>query len=130
MERLPYIDEHAMTVEADRAATWAALVCTWCRDPDDLSTVGSPFFWLREAIPQTRFALDGEHPFSVYQLVFELADQGPRRTLLVARTWARFPGPSGRAYEALVIGTGAHRFAVHRMLKRIAAEAMRLGVAL
>jgi hypothetical protein len=127
MERLPYIDEHVMTVESDRAATWSALVGMWCRDPNDPSTVRSPFFGLDEATPRTRLALDGEHPFSVYTLVFELSDEGPQRTRLTARTWAHFPGISGRAYRALVIGTGAHRIAVRRMLRHIAAEATRLG---
>ena len=127
MERLPFIDEHVMTVQADCAATWSALVRMWCRDPDDPSTVGSPFFWLHEAEPRKRLALDGEHPFSVYKLVFELADEGPHRTRLAARTWAHFPGISGKAYRALVIGTGAHRVAVRRMLRRIGTEANRLG---
>jgi hypothetical protein len=129
MERLPYIDEHVMTVESDRAATWSALVGRWCRDPDDSSTIRSPFFWLHDATPRTRLALEGEHPFSVYKLVFELADEGPQRTRLTARTWAHFPGIPGMTYRALVIGTGAHRVAVRRMLRRIAAEAMRLGLA-
>jgi hypothetical protein len=128
MEQLPYIDEHVMTVESDRAGTWSALLGMWCRDPDDPSTIRSPFFMLHEATPRTRLALDGEHPFSVYKLVFELSDEGPQRTRLAARTWAHFPGVSGTAYRALVIGTGVHRVAVRRMLRRIAAEAMRLGV--
>jgi hypothetical protein len=129
MERLPYIDEHVMTVGSDRAATWSALVGMWCRNPDDPSTIRSPFFWLHEATPLTRLALNGGHPFSVYKLVFELSDEGPQRTRLTARTWAHFPGISGRTYRALVIDTGAHRVAVRRMLRHIAAEAMHLGVA-
>jgi hypothetical protein len=126
MEQWPYIDEHVMTVQADRAAAWSALVRMWCQDPHDPSTVGSPFFWLHEAAPRRRRALDGEHPFSVYMLVFELADEGPQRTRLAARTWGRFPGISGWTYRALVIGTGVHRVAVRRMLRRIAAQATRL----
>jgi hypothetical protein len=129
MEWLPYIDEHVISVGSDRAATWSALVGMWCRDPDDLSTIRSPFFRLHKATPLTRLALDGEHPFSVYKLVFGLSDEGPQRTRLTARTWAHFPGISGRIYRAFVIGTGAHRVAVRRMLRRIAAEAMRLGLA-
>jgi hypothetical protein len=125
MERLPYIDEHVITVQADRAATWSALLRMWCRDPDDASTVRSSFFWLAEAEPRRRLALDGEHPFSVYQLVFELADEGPQCTRLTALTWAEFPGLLGKAYRALVISTGGHRVAVRRMLRRIAAEAER-----
>jgi hypothetical protein len=125
MERLPYIDEHVTTVAADSAATWAALVRMWCRDPDDPSTVRSPFFRLDEAEPLVRLALNGEHPFAVYRLVFELSNQGPHRTELAARTWADFPGLHGKVYRALVISTGGHRIAVRRMLRRIAGEAIR-----
>jgi hypothetical protein len=125
MERLNYIDEHVTTVRADRAATWSALLHMWCRDPEDLSTVRSPFFWLDDATLRERLALDGRHFFSVYKLVFELADEGPHHTRLRALTWADFPGISGKIYRALVIGTGGHRVAVRRMLNRIAAEAIR-----
>ena len=59
----------------------------------------------------------------MYQLVFELADDGPRRTRLRAVTWADFPGVKGKVYRALVIGTGGHRVVVRLMLKRIAAAA-------
>jgi hypothetical protein len=125
MERLNYIDEHVTTVRADRAATWSALLHMWCRDPEDPSTVRSPFFWLDDATLRERLALDGQHFFSVYKLVFELADEGPHHTRLRALTWADFPGISGKIYRALVIGTGGHRVAVRRMLNRIAAEAIR-----
>jgi hypothetical protein len=127
MEQLPYIDEHVTRVPADRAATWSALLRMMCRDPDDPSTVRSSFFWLDEATPRQRLALDGEHPCSVYKLVFELADDGPQRTRLAAFTWAHFPGVFGKAYRALVISTGLHRVAVRRMLRGVAAEAMRTG---
>jgi hypothetical protein len=125
MKRLPYIDEHAITVEADRGATWSALLEMWCREPNDPSTVRGPFFWLDDAAPRKHLALNGQHPFSVYKLVFELADEGPDRTRLTAHTWAAFPGILGKAYRALVIGTGGHRVAVRRMLRRIAADAVR-----
>jgi hypothetical protein len=125
MERLPYIDKHAITVEADRVATWSALVGVWCREPNDPSTVRGPFFWLDEAAAQKHLALNGQHPFSAYKLVFELTDDGPHHTRLTALTWAAFSGILGKAYRALVIGTGGHRVAVRRMLRRIAAEAVR-----
>jgi hypothetical protein len=122
MERLPYIDEHAISVQADRAETWSALVRVMCRDPNDLATVPTGFV-LDTATPPERLALKGRHPFVVYQLVFELADDGPRRTRLRAVTWADFPGVKGKVYRALVIGTGGHRVVVRLMLKRIAAAA-------
>jgi hypothetical protein len=126
MERLPYIDEHATTVEANREETWSALLRVMCRDPHDPSTVPIGFV-VDEARAPERFALKGRHPFAVYRLVFELADESPQRTRLRALTWAAFPGIHGKVYRALVIGTGAHRIAVRGMLKRIAARARPRG---
>lgn len=124
MERLPYIDEHAITIDANRDDTWAALLRVMCRDPQDPSTV--PFgFALDEARPPARFALKGRHWFAVYRWVFELdALDGTTRTRLRAATWADFPGVHGRAYRALVIGTGGHRVVVRHTLKRVAAAVL------
>jgi hypothetical protein len=119
MERLPYIDEHAITIDATREETWSALLRVVCRDPRDPSSVPIGFV-LDEARPYDRFALKGRHPFAVYRLVFELDnDFAPRRTRVRALTWADFPGLHGKVYRALVIGTGGHRVAVRRMLKRL-----------
>ena len=130
MERLPYIDEHAITVDADAATTWSALLRVLCRDPADPSTVPFGFVLdpdLYNATPPHRFALKGRHWFSVYKLVFVLSDattgEGRQRTRVVAETWADFPGVKGSIYRGLVIGTGAHRIIVRAILKRVAAEA-------
>jgi hypothetical protein len=120
MERLPYIDEHAITVEANREDTWSALLRVMCRDPHDPSTVPIGFV-LDEARAPERFALKGRHPFAVYRWVFELDAEAPQRTRIRAATWADFAGLHGKAYRALVIGTGGHRVAVRWTLKRIAA---------
>jgi len=128
MERLPYIDEHAISVHADRAETWSALLRIMWRDPSDPSTVPAGFA-LDKATPPERLALKGRHPFSVYKLVFELAEDGPKRTRLRALTWADFPGIKGRVYRALVIGTGGHHVVVRLMLMRIAAAARPRGAA-
>ncbi|GAA4533632.1 DUF2867 domain-containing protein [Mycobacterium paraffinicum] len=124
MERLPYIDEHAITVDAERADTWSALLRVMCRDPGDPSTppIG---FALDEARPPARFALKGCHPFAVYRWVFELEPLTGGRTRVRSATWAAFPGLHGKVYRALVIGTGGHRLAVRWTLKRIAAAAGR-----
>ncbi|MEB3984110.1 DUF2867 domain-containing protein [Mycobacterium sp. 663a-19] len=122
MERLPYIDEHAITVDANRDHTWSALLRVLCRDPRDPSSV--PFgFVLDEARPPSRFALKGRHTFAVYRWVFELDARPDGRTRVRAATWAAFPGIHGKAYRALVIGTGGHRVAVRWTLKRIAVAA-------
>lgn len=120
MERLPYIDEHAITLDAAPADTWSALLAVLCRSPDDPATVPLGFS-LAEATPPQRFALKGRHLFAVYRWVFELDDLGPRRTQVRSQTWAAFPGLHGKVYRALVIGTGAHRVVVRAMLRRIAA---------
>jgi len=121
MERLSYIDEHAITVHADREETWSALLHVMCRDPHDPSTVPAGF-GLDEARPPVRFALKGRHPFAVYRWVFELDEtDDDSRTRLRALTWADFPGIHRKIYRALVIGTGGHRVAVRWTLKRIAA---------
>ncbi len=123
MKRLPYIDEHAITVNASRDDTWSALLNVLCRDSRDPTTVPIGFV-LHEARPPVRFALKGRHPFAIYRLVFELAQDRAQRTHVRALTWADFPGVHGKAYRALVIGTGAHRVVVRGMLKRIAAKAV------
>ncbi len=124
MERLPYIDEHAITVDANRAETWSALLRVMCRDPHDPSTVPIGFV-LDEARRPERFALKGRHLFAVYRWVFELDQlddkESAGRTRVRAGTWAAFPGAHGKIYRALVIGTGGHRVAVRWTLKRIAA---------
>ncbi len=124
MERLPYIDEHAITVEADRADTWSALLRVLCRVPGDPSTVPTGFA-LDEARPPARFALKGRHPFAAYRWVFELEDEAAGRTLVRAATWAAFPGVHGKIYRALVIGTGGHRVLTRWTLRRIATAAER-----
>ena len=137
MERLPYIDEQSLTVGASQERTWAALVATAARlggggplgrllglEPRRASgglEAGStiPGFAVEEARPPTRLALAGRHRFSRYALVFELEPDGDGGTRVCARTWAAFPGLHGRAYRALVIGSGGHRVAVRLLLRRI-----------
>ncbi|MGO9926561.1 MAG: hypothetical protein ACLPLP_10620 [Mycobacterium sp.] len=125
MERLLYIDEHAITVAANREDTWSALLRVMCRDPHDPTTVPIGFVQ-DEARRPVRFAMKGRHLFAAYRLEFELdSERGdPPRTRVRALTRAAFPGVHGGVYRALVIGTGAHRIVVRRMLERIAATAL------
>ncbi|WP_431234948.1 hypothetical protein ACQ856_10745 [Mycolicibacterium psychrotolerans] len=123
MERLPYIDEHAITVPADRAATWRAVLRTMCSNPDDPETV--PFGFILETVEQNeRLALEGRHWFAIYRLIFLLEDDPAGGTRVAAQSWAAFPGFTGRIYRALVIGSGGHRVVVRDMLKRIARQAL------
>ncbi len=121
MERLPYIDEHAISIDASAAQTWSALLRVMCRDPNDPATVPVGFK-LEEATPPHRLTLKGRHLFARYRLAFAL-EPSHGRVRLRAVTWAAFPGLHGKVYRALVIGSGAHRVVVRRMLRHIAAVA-------
>lgn len=123
MERLPYIDEHAITVDAGAATTWAAVLRTLCKDPADPR---APFgFAIAECTPRQRLILKGRHPFATYEWVFELDNLGPHRTRVRSQTWAAFPGIHGTIYRALVINSGGHALAVRHTLKRIAGQSCR-----
>lgn len=109
-QRLPFVDEHAVTIAAPPERAWEAV----------LRTAPSRGFRVTEAAPPHRLVLEGRHPFSRYALVFALDDPESGATRLRAQTWAAFPGLKGRVYRALVIGSGAHAVLVRRMLRGIA----------
>jgi hypothetical protein len=124
---LPFVDEHRRTIHASADAVWTALR----RYADASLRLGGPLavvlgtvpragFAVVEVAPPRRLELAGRHRFSRYRLVFELTDGPDGGTVLAARTFAAFPGPHGRLYRALVIGTPAHRIAVRRMLYDVA----------
>jgi hypothetical protein len=147
-ERLPYIDVHEVEIAADVNAAWRALlrvapgslggtgqrrlaqalrveppgVCgTWT--PDVEPGAALPGFAVERVRRPELLSLRGGHRFSRYRLDFELSAAGPDRSHLRARTWAEFPGLAGAAYRALVIGSGAHRLVVRRLLRQIAKAA-------
>lgn len=148
MERLTYIDEHSISVQATRERVWAALSSVlrrdfggaparlssaWRLEPSKLSgdwretpRAGEhaiPGFAVVEAYFPQRLTLRGGHRFSSYELMFELDSAGEEACVLRARSSAEFPGWAGRAYRAAVIGSGAHRLLVPRLLRRIARRA-------
>jgi hypothetical protein len=135
---LPWVDEHAIELDATPAVVWPALLRTvermtagraaprfaravGCVDtepggPRPLE-VGStlPGFHISELLRGRLLVLRGAHHFSDYALAFRLEPLGGVRTRLVAETRAEFPGLTGRAYRALVIGTRMHVLAVRRV---------------
>lgn len=142
-EPLPFVDEHRVLVRAGADAVWRALgrslpsgavaragARLLGADPreghGEPLTTGSavPAFAVRSAHPGRALVLAGRHHFSVYALTFTL-DREEGAVALVARTEARFPGLRGRAYRALVIGSGAHRGLTRRWLERVRVDAER-----
>jgi hypothetical protein len=138
-ERLPYVDEHSLTVDASPDRTWAALLhvaeatvssagapryarLVGCADvaaagPRPLA-VGSTFpgFHIAVAEQPAELALAGSHRFSDYALIFRLEELPGGGTRLRAETRAVFPGIKGGIYKGLVIGTRLHVLATRRVL--------------
>ncbi|HJR24445.1 MAG TPA: hypothetical protein VJ804_03155 [Acidimicrobiales bacterium] len=145
---LPRIDEHATVVAADPAAVWAALLETV--DGIGASPAGAgyarlvrsrypkasgprplaegstiPGFRVETAVPVELLALEGRHAFSEYALVFRIEHVDSGSSRLSAESRAAFPGPHGRLYRALVIGTRGHVVAVRGILARVRRRAER-----
>jgi hypothetical protein len=143
---LPYIDEHSACIGATPERAWSALMSVggtmrgpagplgWLMGLQPAVASGEwsggvevgatlPGFMVEQACPPSRLALHGSHRFSRYALVFELEDRGPEGTRVRARSWGAFPGVHGRSYRALVVGSGAHRLVVRRLLRRIETRA-------
>jgi hypothetical protein len=135
----PYIDEHVAPTDATAERVWPALIAdlhhssrrervlAWVLGCDPAvgtatftGTPGDalPGFRVVDAEAGERLVLEGRHRFSNYRLEF-LVEDGKVR----ARTFAAFPGPAGRLYRTLVIGTGGHRIVTRKWLKRIARSA-------
>lgn len=148
--RLPFVDEHAITVAAGVDAVWAALsktldggfstatatayarlvgcVPSTASGPRPLAEDSTiPGFRVVAAVPGQELALEGRHRFSTYALTFRLEAVGSDRTVLRAETRAVFPGGGGAAYRLLVIGTGGHKIFTRRLLRGVQRRAERCG---
>jgi len=147
-ERLPHVDEHSTTVEADAGATWEALLrvvegsfsapvtarvarLLGCADvessgPRPLAAGSSfPGFHVDVAEQAKELSLAGSHRFSDYALIFRLDDQGDGTTRLRAETRGEFPGLEGSIYRGLVIGTRGHVLVTRRLLGAVRQRAER-----
>jgi hypothetical protein len=141
---LPYIDEHAVTIEASRQEVWRALLempdsmisaafarLLGCEDseasgPRPLAE-GSivPGFRVVIADEPSELALAGRHHFSDYLLVFRLDELATDRTRLRAESRGAFPGAKGAVYRMLLMGTGGHVLVTRRMLAAVKRNAER-----
>jgi hypothetical protein len=151
--QLPRIDQPGVAIAADPDTVWLALLDhLWRSTAPSLATragaaaigcreraVSGPpgrrgstivGFAVQRSEPPALLALVGAHRFSRYALTFAIEPLGDGGSSLSATTDAAFPGPHGRAYRALVIGSGAHRRLMHAMLARIQRDAERWAGAL
>jgi hypothetical protein len=139
---LPYVDEHTTVVEAEADAVWQALTRALERFLDRPKAAGYarlvgadyltasgprplaersrfPGFLVTTADPPHELVLEGRHSFAVYALILRLEPADLGRTRLRAETRAAFPGLVGAVYKRLVLGTGAHRAGVRRLLAAV-----------
>jgi hypothetical protein len=145
LDELPFVDEHAVEVDAPPERAWDAIVAV-SRNAfggrgagafarlvgcEVTETKGAPGeqgstvvgFQVETARPPHELRLAGRHRFSEYRLSFLVDPLEADRSRVHARTHARFPGPHGRAYRALVIGTRAHVLVVRRLLDAVRRDA-------
>jgi hypothetical protein len=141
---LPYVDEHAVTIEANRDVSWVALqhmlesaapawfsrvlgcidtAASGPRPMEEGSTV--PGFRVVAADAPHELSLAGRHHFSDYALIFRLDELSEGRTRLRAESRAVFLGFRGGPYRMLLMGTGGHVLATRRMLAAVKRAAER-----
>jgi hypothetical protein len=142
---LPYIDENAISVSVPAPVAWTAVVAVFGRlttrpvwrifakavrcKPDraigTAVTVGEalPGFLVARCEAPTEWALEGEHLFSRYALTFRIARVDSGHCRVAAHSSAEFPGPHGKIYRAMVIGSGGHAIGVCGILRSIKTEA-------
>lgn len=147
LERLPEIDEHGLLVLAPRERVWDALLavvpgalsgrvsgrvagalgCSETEVSGERGGIGSTFpgFVVARVIEPAALALEGQHRFSRYGLIFSLEPTRDDNTLLRAETRAEFPGLKGSAYRTLVIRTRGHVLVVNRLLRGVKRRAER-----
>lgn len=136
-QNLPLLDEHGLALGPGAGDTWCALLATLQRAFRDsectarllgCDTVrGSaqfsgrigdtvPGFRVVAAEAERRLVLRGRHRFAHYELEVEIDAARIR-----ARSYVAWLGLRGRLYRAAVVGSGGHRFAVRRILRRVVA---------
>lgn len=141
---LPRVDEHCVEVDVGADRVWRALMDELARQPrrgaglvaailgcSERRPGGAPDrpgstlvgFRVAQAQPPARLTLAGRHRLSRYALTVTVAQLAEDRSRLCAATDAAFPGPHGRAYRAIVVGSGVHARTVLGLLRRIARRA-------
>lgn len=147
LDELTPIDEHRVEIKASADEVFAALITTVRRwlsrprsshfaralgceqvdvagDPDQIGSTFPGFLVVRVVKPAV-YALEGDHRYAAYGLVFRLDEHLDGTTTLRAETRGDFPGLKGRLYRGLVIGTRGHVLAVLSVLRAVRRRAER-----
>jgi hypothetical protein len=139
VETLPYLDEHAIRIDAPRELVWLALQRSTStslgmgpRNPLQIILGATPpgGFEVLDSVPPERLTFVGQHRFSQYMLRFELTDAADGATQLRAQTYAAFPGLLGGLYRAGLVGTGAHAMATNHILRAVRPLSLELAAVL
>ncbi len=145
---LPHIDTHTVDIDADNGRVWdvvvqsmeqalsgrAARSYAWVMQADDRRASGprplaagstTPGFRVVTATSPSELVITGRHRLAAYEMVFALTPLDGHRTRLACTTNAAFGRGPGRAYRALVIGSGGHAIATRRLLATLRRRAER-----
>lgn len=91
-------------------------------EPGVTTVVG---FAVTHAERPRELTIAGRHHFSRHELQFTVDPVEAGRSIITATTFASFPGPLGRLYRALVLGSRIHVLVTRRMLRAAASSAER-----
>ena len=141
LESIPHLDEHGTLVLAPVPRVWETLLpvvagsftgaatariaralgCTHTEVSGPIDRIGStvPGFVVARVVEPAVLALEGQHRFSRYGLIFSIEPTRDEQSLLRAETRAEFPGLKGSAYRTLVVGTRGHVLVVKRLLAAV-----------
>lgn len=145
IEALAAIDEHSATIAATPPLVWDALIetlaefgasrrarrgaailgCSETEISGELPEVGAaiPGFVVARSIPPAVLALLGEHRYSRYALIFRVLEDPSGLIRLSAESRGEFPRGRGRAYRALILGSGGHVGITRGMLRAVRRKA-------
>lgn len=147
IERLPALDEHGIQIDAPSEIVWPAVIAAVRRTlghptssrlarglgseelevDSNFPAIGStlPGFVVARVVGPAVLALEGEHDYARYAILFVLDPLPDDRTLLRAQTRAEFKGGRGRAFRRLTIGTHAHGAVLRQILRKSRRQAER-----
>ena len=121
--RLPVVPEQAYAAVRSYAARLAGPPGRVARVVTALLGADSPSgFEITAEDPPHQVTLAGADRFSRYEMDLRVEPAEGGAVVTVA-TWADFPGPTGRAFRTVVVGSRGHALAVRMMLRSIARRA-------